>query len=274
MWFLYMQVMVLTSMQGGYDQNDWWYALLHHHEFLIALYVGFSEIRHHTFVPGPKFSNFYLDYTQYEWAQCINQWSDVTEQVQAKHLIHTKEQLEYVRINSEYDFVKKRALVNFLSNSRNDVERHFHTRAHTMLKSVERFEGSNLKGLLNSISSGSIEKLNAALADPVQRKEIQEASFKSALAGIRRGTMTYEHDPILPILQSEIEARSAELKGLSPAEESKLLELTSDQKRIIADTDRSMKAEYLKQSPQVNNPGLKMHPKFRDFVASIGGGGH
>jgi hypothetical protein len=30
------------------------------------------------------------------------------------HLIHTKEQLEYVRLNKEYDFVKKRALVNFL----------------------------------------------------------------------------------------------------------------------------------------------------------------
>jgi hypothetical protein len=86
--------------------------------------------------------------------------------------------------------------------------------------------------------------------------------------------MTYENDPILPILQSEIEARSAELKGLSPAEESKLLELTADQKRIIADTDRSMKADYLKQSPQISNPGLKMHPKFRDYVASIGGGGH
>ena len=129
-------------------------------------------MRHHTFVPGPKFSNFYLDYTQYEWAKCVNQWYDVTEQAQAKHLIHTKEQLEYVRINSEYDFVKKRALVNFLSNSRNDVERHFHTRAHTMLKSIERFESNNLKGLLNSISTGAVEKLNAALADPVQRKEI------------------------------------------------------------------------------------------------------
>jgi hypothetical protein len=42
------------------------------------------------------------------------QWADVVEEQQMIHLIHTKEQLEYVRLNKEYDFVKKRALVNFL----------------------------------------------------------------------------------------------------------------------------------------------------------------
>ena len=42
------------------------------------------------------------------------QWADVVEEKQMIHLIHTKEQLEYVRLNKEYDFVKKRALVNFL----------------------------------------------------------------------------------------------------------------------------------------------------------------
>jgi hypothetical protein len=46
-----------------------------------------------------------------------------------KWLVPSKEQIEYVRINSEYDFVKKRALVNFLTNSRNSVENHFHSRA-------------------------------------------------------------------------------------------------------------------------------------------------
>jgi hypothetical protein len=46
-----------------------------------------------------------------------------------KHLIKTKEQIEYVRINKEYDFIKKRALINYLVNSRTDLERHFHGRA-------------------------------------------------------------------------------------------------------------------------------------------------
>lgn len=44
--------------------------------------------------------------------------------------------MEYVRINKEYDFVKKRALVNFLANSRQGLENHFHGRCADMLASV------------------------------------------------------------------------------------------------------------------------------------------
>ena len=45
-----------------------------------------------------------------------NQWADIAEEVQHQHLMHTKEQMEYVRLNKEYNFVKKRALTNFLAN--------------------------------------------------------------------------------------------------------------------------------------------------------------
>ncbi len=70
-------------------------------------------------------------------------------------LTPSKEQIEYVRINSEYDFVKKRALVNFLTNSRANVEDHFHNRAQNMLNSIERYEQANLKGLISDISKQS-----------------------------------------------------------------------------------------------------------------------
>lgn len=76
------------------------------------------------------------------------------------HLTHTKEQIEYVRLNREYEFVKKRALVNFLTNSRAELEGHFHNRAHNMLNSIERYEQSNLKNLLNGISKGALEKVS------------------------------------------------------------------------------------------------------------------
>ena len=56
------------------------------------------------------------------------------------HLTHSKEQMEYVRLNREYDFVKKRALVNFLSNSRTELENHFYGRTVNMLNSIERYE--------------------------------------------------------------------------------------------------------------------------------------
>ena len=105
------------------------------------------------------------------------QWADVVEEQQMIHLIHTKEQLEYVRLNKEYDFVKKRALVNFLYNSRSELEHHFHTRAQSMLSSIERYEQTNLKNLLNSIGKGALEKVTAALKDPSQSSAIKDAAF-------------------------------------------------------------------------------------------------
>jgi len=70
----------------------------------------------------------------------VAQWADFTEEAQTNWLASSKEQMEYMRINAEYDFVKKRALVNFLTNSRKNVEDHMHGRAQNMLTSIERYE--------------------------------------------------------------------------------------------------------------------------------------
>lgn len=107
--------------------------MIFHHEFLLAWYIGFAETRHFSFMLGPKFTTFYNVYSRYETQQMCNQWADTVEEIQADHLIHTKEQMEYVRINNEYNYVKKRALVNFMTNSRMSLERHVHNRAANML---------------------------------------------------------------------------------------------------------------------------------------------
>jgi hypothetical protein len=57
--------------------------------------------------------------------------------------------------------------------------------------------------------------------------------------------MEFVNDPILPILTEEINRRSAEFANLSPEEESKLLSLTVDQKRIVSDMDKKAKQEFL-----------------------------
>jgi hypothetical protein len=53
--------------------------------------------------------------------------------IQAQHLRHTKEQLEYARIDTEYEFVKKRAVVNFVMNSKKNADLAFHKRSLSML---------------------------------------------------------------------------------------------------------------------------------------------
>ncbi len=50
--------------------------------------------------------------------------------------------------------------------------------------------------------------------------------------------MKFENDPLLPILQNEVSTRINHFKSLSADEESKLLSLNADQRRIIADQDR------------------------------------
>lgn len=271
---LYFEIFGGISALGGYRWNDQLDAMMFYHKFLIGLFCCGIETRHFFWTPGPKFTIFYNTYIRYEYAQLANQWADIVEQKNKQHLIPTKEQMEYMRINDEYEFVKKRALVNYLSNSRNDLERHFHSRTTNMLTSIERFEGSNLKNLMNSIVSNAVSKVNSALEDPQQRERILQASFESALIGIRTGKMEYVNDPILPILTEEINRRTAEFKSLTPAQEGKLLALTADQKRVIADNDRKAKEEYLTSMPQISNPGVKMNPKFKAYVQSIGAAAH
>jgi hypothetical protein len=56
-----------------------------------------------------------------------------------------------------------------------------------------------------------------------------------------------------------MQSRIAHFKGLTPEEESKLLSLSTEQRRTIADMDRKAKIDYLGTTPNINNPGIKSH---------------
>jgi len=161
--FAYIGSITSISRMGSWSHNEWLRSMVFHHEYLLAFYLGFIETRHFTFLVGPKFTVFYNVYSRYETQQLCNQWADVVEEQQMQHLVESKEQMEYVRVNSEYDFVKKRALVNFLTNSRENLEHHFHGRAQNMLNSIERFEQTNLRTFVNSIGQGALDKVHASL---------------------------------------------------------------------------------------------------------------
>ena len=64
------------------QHNEWLRAMVFHHEYIIAFYLGVSELRHFTFLVGPKFTNFYNVYTRYETQQFVSQWADHTEEAQ------------------------------------------------------------------------------------------------------------------------------------------------------------------------------------------------
>ncbi len=108
------------------------------------------------------------------------------------------------------------------------------------------------------------------MADPTKKAAIQDQFFQSALAGLRKGVMEYENDPLLPILQGEIQKRTAAYQSLSAEEETKLLMLNDAQKKAILEQDKSTKAGYLAATPNLTNAGVKAHPKFAAYEASIG----
>lgn len=77
--FAYIGTITTIARMGGWNHNEWIRGLVFHHEYLIALYVGFIEIRHFSFLPGPKFTIFYDVFSNYESNQMMLSWQDQTE---------------------------------------------------------------------------------------------------------------------------------------------------------------------------------------------------
>jgi len=261
---LYIGTIVSISRLGGWNHNEWIRAMIWHHEYMICLYLGYIETRHFTYFLGPKWTLWYSVYTNYETQQLANEWADNTEEIQLKHTRHSKDQLEYARLNTEYDFVKKRSLINFLTNEKLNLEQHFHERTLSMLSNIQRYEKQNLDLHVNRIASEAYASVLESVTG-TQKSEFQQSSFQTALEGIRTGTMQYQGDAILPLLREEIGKRTQEFKGLSQQQESALLQLTKDQKTLIASYDRKAKVEYLTKEPKINNSGVKNHDKFKHF---------
>jgi hypothetical protein len=189
--------------------------------------------------------------------------------VQNTHLRHTKQQLEYNRIDKEFEFVKKRALINFLTNSKLSSEAHFHTRTLSMLNQIQNFESANLKANMKEIAVGSVDKVLKMAEDPSSAGDIKRASFEAALDGIRTGVMTYKHDMILPLIEAEMKERLEKFNGLSAEEEGKLLSLNAEQKQIVAENDRKAKQEFLSQAPQISHGTVKMSEKYKSYMGMV-----
>ena len=266
---LYIMSINTVSRMGGWEHNDWLRGMIWHHEFLIALYIGHIEIRHFTYFLGPKFTTFYNTYSNYEYKQLCNQWADNVEMAQNQHLRHTKEQLEYSRIDKEYEYVKKRALINFLTNSKLDAEANFHKRTVVMLNYIQRFENDNLKAQMREIAEGSVNKVIDMVADPQHESRIKRASFEAALAGIRTGSMTYEGDQILPEVEAEMASRLEKFKGLTKEEEVAMLALTDEQRKLLSDNDRKIKNEFLLTPPPISHGSIKSHDKYKNYMKMV-----
>ncbi len=265
--FLYIGAITNIARLGGWDNNEWIRGLVFHAEYLMGLYIGYTEIRHFAYLPGPKFSIFYDVYSRYEAMQLASQWNDTAEELQHTAYADTKEQVEYMRIHNEYQFIKKRSLIKFLTNERLNLEKHFHDRTATMLATISNYETQNLKNKLSSIAQESYQATLKQLES--DNGAIKEQAFEAALDGIRKGSMDFAMDPILPILKNEIASRTNQLRNLTPEQESKILMLTKDQRSSIMQMDKGARDGYLTKIPHISSQGLKSQEKFLKFTSYL-----
>lgn len=263
--FAYVAAITNIARLGGWDNNEWIRGLVFHAEYLMAFYIGYIEIRHFTFLPGPKFTIFYDVFTKYEVSQLLSQWADTVEELQQTHYQHSREQVEYMRIHEEYQFIKKRALVTFLINERLNLEKHFHDRTVNMLNTITSYEQQNMKNKISSIAQESF----ASAVSRIEKDHdgsIKRNAFKAALEGMKKGRMGHENDPVLPLIQEEILSRTS---GIDNSSLESLLSLKPDQRKSIAQMDKAAKDAYLKQVPHITAQGLKSHDKFQKFVTYL-----
>lgn len=189
--------------------------------------------------------------------------------VQNQHLKHTKEQLEFRRIDNEYEFVKKRALINFLANAKLASEANFYNRTVQMLNQVQLFEEANLKTSMKNVADTAVDTVLARLDDPEHSTTIKRSAFEAALDGIRTGQMTYKGDALLPMIQTEMESKLAQYANLTKEEEQELLKLTDAQKQLIAQQDRAMKNEFLQTPPAISHGTVKSHDKYKLYMKNV-----
>jgi len=156
-----------------------------------------------------------------------------------------------------------------LINSKLNAEASFHNRAVAMLNQVQNFEQSNLKNEMRQVAIGALDSVLSKVDHPEHAAKIKRASFLAALDGIRTGAMTYNGDAVLPMIEKEMTDRLTRFKGMSKEEEGKLLSLSAEQRKIVAENDRKMKNEFLAAAPAVSHGTLKMTDAYKSYMQMV-----
>jgi hypothetical protein len=237
---------------------------------LLLFTIGLLEMRYvMQKLPAPRLTWFYDAYCQHEMRQFWINWSDTVDEASRPFLAVSKEQIDFYLIHKEFVYIKKRSLSHYLEKEKKNLEKHFYDRTISMLKTVENLENSNVKNKIKDVIEDSIKVIMQKVGTEEGRKSLHASGFQSALKGLRTSKMTYENDPLLPLLQNEIQSRLISLKTLSPAEENKMFALTKEQKRQVADSDHRLKIDYLSKAPDVTSASVKNTETYKGIVARM-----
>ena len=199
----------------------------------------------------------------------MTNWQDTVEQEGRSFLAVTKEQLDYYLIHKEFVYIKKRSLSVYLENEKKNLEKHFYDRTVDLLKNIERIENSNQKNKIREILEESLKALLTKINDNAFRRSLHNGAFKSALEGLRTSNMSYQGDPLIPLLLEEIKLRSEPLTRLTKEEENRMYALTTEQKRFLAESDNRAKIDYLTKPPEVSSASVKNSEIYKGITSRM-----
>lgn len=161
-----------------------------------------------------------------------------------------REQMDYYLLHQDFKKVKAESINRFLAHEQMNVQKNVSDRAQSLLQAAKQSEVGNQRGLVNKVINAALADLESKLESEAQA--INDAMFESALTGIKNRSMTYENDPVLPIVLKIVRAEVQKFNDLSEEEQLELVALTEAQIKILKDKDEAAKQEYLTNKPKLD----------------------
>lgn len=187
-----------------------------------------------------------------------------------ENLAHSKRQnslgqVEYLALHREYFGMKAELMDSYLKNSRVLLKKHTYDRTLSILRSTERFEQDNLKAKIRNVLTDAVESAAKQLNGP-EADAIRKQALKSALNGIRKGQMSYEEDPLLPLVLKKVEEFKLKADKMTQDELSRLVSLNPDQKSMLKANDDKIEESFVKALPPLKHPKIVNSKKFKELA--------
>jgi len=170
-------------------------------------------------------------------------------------------QIDYLRLHQEYLGMKADMINSYVDTQRTKLKQHLYERTLAILRGTEKMEQDNVNNVLRELLQKALAQIqeNATKSDEATLKK----AFGSALAGIKKGKMTYVGDPLLPVVQEYLDKFIQDLVSMPEGEMSKALGLTTDQRTVLKSQDERSEQVFLSQAPSIKHPKVLAHPLFQ-----------
>ena len=182
-------------------------------------------------------------------------------------LNEAKSQMDFYRLNNEFQDVKAEAVNIFLANEYLNLRKHVSERTINILKQVKVFENANQQRLYQGLIDEASKEIDKKL-EGKDKEKIQKEMLVSAIDGLSKGYMDYAIDPVLPIVKQSIRNSVEKINKMSPEQQAKLISLSEEQLKSIRETDRAAKNEFLGHQPQGLDSSLKNNEVVRKVMAN------